>query len=83
MAVECLTRSGLLDSTENFDNAKGSSVFESCDISDRSVDYLDSDVEVTSPSVGQSRQSKSKSIDVPTESLERVRSVTFSLVKFT
>lgn len=70
MARECLMRSGLLDSTTNFDNAKGSSVLESCDLSDRNAVNLDSDVEVTSPPVGQSRQNKS--IDVPLESLERV-----------
>lgn len=70
VARECLMRSGLLSSSKNFDNTKGSSILESCDISNHSANYLDSDVEVTSPSVSQS--TKHKSIDVPLESLERV-----------
>ena len=70
VARECLMRSGLLNSEKNFDTMKGSSILESCDISDRSANHLDSDVEVTSPSI--CRSSQNKSIDVPLESLERV-----------
>lgn len=73
MARECLMRSGLLSSTKNSDNTKGSSILESCDISDHSANYLDSDVEVTSPSLSKSSQkTQNISIDVPLESLERV-----------
>ncbi|XP_011655894.1 crossover junction endonuclease MUS81 isoform X2 [Cucumis sativus] len=76
VARECLMRSGLLSSSKNFDNTKGSSILESCDISNHSANYLDSDVEVTSPSVSQS--TKHKSIDVPLESLERFMRMGYS-----
>ncbi|XP_022992270.1 crossover junction endonuclease MUS81 [Cucurbita maxima] len=76
VARECLMRSGLLNSEKNFDTMKGSSILESCDISGRSANHLDSDVEVTSPSI--CRSSQNKSIDVPLESLERFMRMGYS-----
>ncbi|XP_022139114.1 crossover junction endonuclease MUS81 isoform X2 [Momordica charantia] len=76
VARECLERSGLSNSTMNFDNDKGSSILKSCDISDHSVDCLDSEVEVTSPCAGVSRQNKS--INVPPESLQRFMRMGYS-----
>ncbi|XP_038892703.1 crossover junction endonuclease MUS81 isoform X1 [Benincasa hispida] len=76
VARECLMRSGLLSSTKNVDNTKGSSILESCDISDHSANSLDSDVEVTSPTAIKSSQNKST--DVPLESLERFMRMGYS-----
>lgn len=70
VARDCLMRSGLTDPAESLANAEGFSDQGAHGTPDLDFACPDMDKEVTSTSMGLSRQKKS--IDVPMESLDKV-----------